>query len=73
MEKGIRVAKDKITHKTNGYYLSGHDNIKHITNRMKNGQDKAKHETHRTKEHITGCPDNVKHMIHRMGESIPNG
>ena len=32
MEKGIRVAKDKITHKTNGikgHYLSGHDNIKH--------------------------------------------
>ena len=32
MEKGIRTAKDKITHKTHGlkgYYLSGHDNIKH--------------------------------------------
>jgi hypothetical protein len=34
MEKGIRMAKDKITHKTHGlkgYYLSGYDNIKHIT------------------------------------------
>ena len=46
MEKGIRMAKDKITHKTHGlkgYYLSGHYNIKHITNRMKrnvNGQYK---------------------------------
>ena len=71
MENGIRMAKDKITHKTHGlkgYYLSGYDNIKHITNRMKKQCQwtrQSKHETHRTKEHITGCPDNVKHMIHR--------
>jgi hypothetical protein len=76
MEKGIRMSKDKITHKTHGikgHYLSGHDNIKNNKSDEKaNGQHKAKHETHRTKEHIRGCPDNVKHMIHRMGESIPN-
>ena len=38
MEKGIRMAKDKITHRTHGlkgHYLRGHDNIKHIANRMK--------------------------------------
>ena len=78
MEKGIRMAKDKITHKTHGlkgHYLSGHDNIKHITNWMKKQCQwtrQSKNETHRTKEHITGCPDNVEHMIHRMGENIPN-
>lgn len=39
MEKGIRMAKDKITHRTHGlkgHYLSGYDNIKDITNRPKN-------------------------------------
>ena len=78
MEKGIRMSKDKITHKTHGlkgHYLSGHDNIKHITNWMKKQCQwtrQSKNETHRTKEHITGCLDNVKHMVQRMGESIPN-